>query len=160
MKNCQSMQCGHCNKWIQTNTFASHIEQCCSSSMAFLREKTSPDFNKQNVHITVSQTVIKESEDKKKPYTEYIVQISIGDTKWKTHRRYKQFSQLQQMLINRFPSIKYPQSCNFLADINNLVSSKQKNVMAEERRKSLQQYLRDLSKMEQIKNSDIFRRFL
>jgi hypothetical protein len=64
------------------------------------------------------------------------------------------------MLINRFPSIKYPPSCNFLADINNLVASKQKNVMAEERRKSLQQYLRDLVKIEDIKTSDILRKFL
>lgn len=64
------------------------------------------------------------------------------------------------MLISRFPSIKYPQSCNFLSDINNLVANKQKNVMAEERRKSLQQYLRDLSKIEEIRSSEIFRMFL
>ena len=64
------------------------------------------------------------------------------------------------MLINRFPSIKYPQSCNFLIDINNLMANKQKNIMAEERRKSLQQYLRDLTKIEEIRNSDIFRVFL
>lgn len=64
------------------------------------------------------------------------------------------------MLINRFPSIKYPPSCNFLIDINNLMASKQKNVMAEERRKSLQQYLRDLSKIEEIRHSDVFKIFL
>ncbi len=64
------------------------------------------------------------------------------------------------MLISRFPSIKYPQSCNFLSDINNLVANKQKNVMAEERRKSLQQYLRDLSKIEEIRSSEVFRMFL
>jgi hypothetical protein len=32
---------------------------------------------------------MKESEDKKKPYTEYIVQISIGENKWKVNKRYK-----------------------------------------------------------------------
>jgi hypothetical protein len=69
-------------------------------------------------------------------------------------------SSLIQMLINRFPSIKYPPSCNFLADINNLVVSKQRNVMSEERRKSLQQYLRDLFKIEEIRSSDILRKFL
>jgi hypothetical protein len=45
-------------------------------------------------------------------------------------------------------------------DINNLVASKQKNMMSEERRKSLQQYLRDLVKIEDIKTSDILRKFL
>ena len=50
------------------------------------------------------------------------------------------------MLIIKFPYIKYPPSCNFLADINSLVNNR-KNMMAEERRKSLQQYLRDLIKI-------------
>ena len=64
------------------------------------------------------------------------------------------------MLIKKYPSIRYPPSCNFLVDINNLVASKQKNMMSEERRKSLQQYLRDLVKIEDIKTSDILRKFL
>lgn len=34
------------------------------------------------------------------------------------------------MLINKFPYIKYPPSCNFLADINTLLNNK-KNIMAE-----------------------------
>lgn len=41
-----------------------------------------------------------------------------------------------------------------------MVASKQKNMMSEERRKSLQQYLRDLVKIEDIKASDILRKFL
>lgn len=64
------------------------------------------------------------------------------------------------MLINRFPSIKYPQSCNFLSDINNLMAGKHKNIMAEERRKSLQQYLRDLGKIDEVRNSEIFKTFM
>lgn len=64
------------------------------------------------------------------------------------------------MLIKKYPSIRYPPSCNFLVDINNLVASKQKNMMSEERRKSLQQYLRDLVKIEDIKTSEILRKFL
>jgi hypothetical protein len=64
------------------------------------------------------------------------------------------------MLIKKYPSIRYPPSCSFLVDINNLVASKQKSMMSEERRKSLQQYLRDLVKIEDIKTSDILRKFL
>jgi hypothetical protein len=40
------------------------------------------------------------------------------------------------------------------------MANKQKNIMAEERRKSLQQYLRDLSKIEDIRHSEIFKVFL
>jgi len=59
MKNCISMQCATCGKSIQSHVFNSHLEQCIGSSMVSLREKTQPDFNRDNLHITVSQTVIK-----------------------------------------------------------------------------------------------------
>lgn len=42
-----------------------------------------------NLHITVSQTVVKDNEDRKKPYTEYRVQMTLGDAKWKVCKRYK-----------------------------------------------------------------------
>lgn len=64
------------------------------------------------------------------------------------------------MLINRYPYIKYPASCNFLTDLNNLLANKQKTILAEERRKCLQQYLRDLAKIEDVRTSDIFVQFL
>jgi hypothetical protein len=65
------------------------MEQCCGSSVTSLREKTTPDYNRETVHITVGQTIIKESEDKKKPYTEYVVQLMVGEIKWKVSKRYK-----------------------------------------------------------------------
>ena len=40
------------------------------------------------------------------------------------------------------------------------MANKQKSIMGEERRKILQQYLRDISKIEEIRHSDIFRMFL
>lgn len=71
------------------------------------RTKTATDCNKENLHITVSQNVVKESEDRKKPYTEYIVQIIRNETgkskgneatKSKVHKRYKEFTELQQVI--------------------------------------------------------------
>lgn len=48
--------------------------------------------NSSALHITVSQqTVTKDYEENKKPYTEYIIQITQGDKKWKVAKRYKQF---------------------------------------------------------------------
>ena len=58
-----------------------------------IRQKTLPDFNlKQNIHISVSQNVLKEGEDKKKPYIEYIIQISTDERKWKIKKQYRQFT--------------------------------------------------------------------
>ena len=64
------------------------------------------------------------------------------------------------MLLNRFPSIKYPASCNFLVDINQLASHGKRNIGSEERRRSIQQYMRDLLKIDEVRTSDIFRHFL
>ena len=57
--------------------------------MHSIKQKSQHDNNKENLHISVSQTVIKESEDKKKPYTEYKIQISMGEARWKSNKRYK-----------------------------------------------------------------------
>jgi phage FluMu protein Com len=46
MKNCQTMQCIGCSKWLPTLQFATHIEQCCGSSVTSLREKVNPDVNR------------------------------------------------------------------------------------------------------------------
>lgn len=59
MKNCQSMQCHNCGKWIQTHTFSAHIEQCCGISSTSLRQKNTTDYNREVIHISVSQTIVK-----------------------------------------------------------------------------------------------------
>ena len=42
------------------------------------------------LHITVSQqTIMKDFEENKKPFTEYTVQISSGEKKWKVTKKYK-----------------------------------------------------------------------
>lgn len=64
-----------------------------------------------------------------------------------------------QNLLTKFPSVKFPQSFNELVDSKALLNSK-KNAQAEERRKNIQQCLRDLLKIEEIKESKIMREFL
>lgn len=83
------MQCANCSKWIQTHAFTNHVEQCMGGSVLMIKEKVQNELNKENLHIAVSQTVIKDSEDKKKPYTEYKIQVSLGEVKWKVNKRYK-----------------------------------------------------------------------
>ena len=49
--------------------------------------------NKENLHITVSLNVVKDFEDRKKPYTEYIIQVMKNENaKSKVHKRYKEFT--------------------------------------------------------------------
>lgn len=89
MKNCQSMQCLSCSKWIQAHAFAPHVEQCCGPSAGSLREKPAAEHNREAVHISVGQTVMREGEERKKPFTEYVVQVALGESKWKVSKRYK-----------------------------------------------------------------------
>ena len=59
-----------------------------------------------------------------------------------------------QLLLKKFPAIKFPQSLNQLVDTKTILNSK-KNAQAEERRKNIQQCLRDLVRIEEIKESRI-----
>lgn len=55
-KSCTAMQCSSCGKWIQSSSFSIHLDQCGENTMS-LREKTLPDYNKEAIHISVSQSV-------------------------------------------------------------------------------------------------------
>ncbi len=89
MKSCMAMQCANCSKYVQAHAFSNHVELCLGGSTSNLKEKTQYDLNKENLHIAVSQTVVKDAEEKKKPYTEYKIQVSMGETKWRVSKRYK-----------------------------------------------------------------------
>ena len=43
------------------------------------------------IKLSITQTLIKEDEQTKKPYTEYVIQIKTEGKKWTINRRYKQF---------------------------------------------------------------------
>lgn len=77
--------------------------------------------------------------------------------------RYKNFCELYYNLINQFPSLELPpQILSVLSastDINNIFNSKRPTVI-EERRKALQMFLRELAKVDVIRNSRIFKNFI
>ena len=60
MKSCLSMQCSNCSKNVQSHAFENHVEQCLGNSMVSVKDKGYHE-NKENIHISVSQTVVKES---------------------------------------------------------------------------------------------------
>lgn len=89
------MQCSSCGKWVQSISFSQHIEQCGENSIS-IRQKTLPDTNYKDggIHISVSvnQNVLKQKDDKKSPYLEYVIQVIIDDRKWKINKQYRQFT--------------------------------------------------------------------
>lgn len=69
-----------------------------------------------------------------------------------------------QHLKHSYPAIKLPESSSVIinadSNINDLINSKKTAIAVEERRKALQQYMRDLSKIDVIRNSEIYRTFI
>lgn len=225
VKNCSSLQCLHCQKYVTSSIFGQHLTACMSSqpslvssnplgliqsTQSFVQTQSS---NQQQMHqvsqsvqhlptgshtlgmgqnqggalpnnssnisnptasnsssltpvetllISINQTMVKESSDSK-PYTEYLIQVTLNGQKWLVAKKYKNFCELHQNLSASFHGFTFPESAdaivNSQTDMNNLFNPKRPTVI-EERRKALQQFLRDLAKVDLIKNSRIFRAFL
>lgn len=114
------------------------------------------------LQILIQQTRVRESIDNK-PFTEYVIELSYQEMKWSVSRKYKNFCELHTSLTQACPNIKFPESSkaiiNSSTDINNIVNSKRPTVI-DERRKALQQYIRDLARIDLVRNSKPFKNFL
>ncbi|KRX10134.1 Phox homologous domain [Pseudocohnilembus persalinus] len=112
--------------------------------------------------ISINQTMVRESPDNK-PYTEYLIQVQYLNQKWTVARKYKNFCELHSVLQNSFQGLKFPQSSaaiiNSQTDVNSVFSNKRPTVI-EERRKALQQYIRDLCQIDVVRNSKPYKNFL
>lgn len=113
------------------------------------------------LQVSINQTKVRETADNK-PFTEYILKLQYGQKKWQVTRRYKNFCELHQSLLGNFPGVRLPDSSNAIintSDINALFQGKRPTII-EDRRKALQQYLRELAKMDVIRNSKFYKQFV
>ncbi len=176
IQNSLALQCIQCSKFIASNVFPQHMASCTAPQQATTLNKanliapmtrpsavpTENEIDPNALQISIHQTMVKENSDSK-PYTEYLIQIIYNGVKWSVSRKYKQFCELHQSLNTHFPSLKFPESAfTVLGGFNNLgyISSSKRPTVIEERRKALQQYLRDLSKLDIVRNSNPFKKFL
>ena len=44
-------------------------------------------------------------------YTEYVVQVRFNGQVWTVAHKYKEFYSLHESLINCYPSVQFPRSC-------------------------------------------------
>lgn len=126
--------------------FSAHLSVCTNDGIS----KVAVPNNYSPLQIQILQTQIREEEDHK-PYTvsqtdgqEYVIEVSVnGENKWKIHRRYKLFSQLNDTLKHYFPNVKFPEFSQALQakTMGDLNSGSKQSYMIEERRRGLQQYL-------------------
>lgn len=167
VKNSRAVQCLHCSRYISCNIFLQHLSDCNSTNgtgtqpvLAHQYASNNPyllDLN--SLEITINQTIVKESSDSR-PYTEYLIQMSHKGRRWAVSRKYKEFCELHQRLCAEYPSTKFPDSSYVILGVINTLSNGKRPTVIEDRRKALQQYLRDLSQMEKIATSQYYQQFL
>ena len=86
--------------------------------------------------LTITQTLIKEDEISRKPYTEYVLLVKNEGKKWTICRKYKEFCSLHSYFMNSFPTIKFPKSASiFYNKTLNDIKQNKKNTIIDDRRK-------------------------
>ena len=181
------LQCANCNKFISNSIFLNHLKSCLNASEDKISQISKIEI--QNIKktaykldITIGQTLIRENTEKssqnekknfsnqknnfqiekKKTYTEYILNINDGLKSWYVSRKFRDFCQLISDLQREYPYTDFPPSCkelqNFVNDIWGLIGGKSFGI--ETRRKILQAILKDLVCVEFFRESLVFRKFV
>jgi len=182
IRNATALQCSHCSKFISCSIFPQHMKNCISAAQPSpisnpnLIKTITPTTQWQStgassngiviepysLRVAINQTAVKEGADSK-PYTEFMIQVSYNATKWTIAKQYKQFCELHHSLSTYFPNLKLPESAlailGSFSNVNYAPNTKRPDII-EERRKSLEHYLKELIKIDAVRNSTILQKFL
>jgi hypothetical protein len=113
--------------------------------------------------VEVSKTLIKE-DSQQRNYIEYTLDVKLHQSMWSLNRKYKDFCELHDLLLIMFPKMGFPESSNVMK--NSLLtaalggSTSSRKVIVEEKRKMLEEYIKDLLCVSEIRNTRIMQKFL
>lgn len=177
-----SLQCANCNRFISNALFVDHINQCLPHeqnpfhnpnhlpeamvrSRHILDESRLPVGTQLNaMTVNIPQTMVRENPATKRPYIEYIVQIMTRSCQWTVARKYREFCELHNQLTSTFPFVQFPGSAREIfgmsSNLSSMMSSRKSNFQIDDRRKCLQNYLKDLLKVDVLRNAPLVRTFL
>ncbi|CAI2381191.1 unnamed protein product [Moneuplotes crassus] len=155
-RHCSLIQCKYCNKYYKQAAFMTH-SQSCSLSQIIPKQKETLS----NIEICITQTLIREDENIKKPFTMYVIETTLGEENWMIQRKYKEFCSLNEKLVRFFPTVELPESASqfFNKCLEDLLKKK-RTMVVEQRRKNLEKYLNDLAKIAVIRDSTYFTEFI
>lgn len=140
VKNSSSLQCRKCLKNQSLMNFLQHVSNC----EGIVKETNT-------LILSIVKTVIKEVDNK--PCTEYVISVSVNGKISTVLRKYKNFCNLHQSMQNMFPHFDLP-------DLFPALETPSRVKLMEERRKNFENYLVQLSQVQFIKESVVFRRFI
>lgn len=153
------MQCVVCGKFIGSGLFTAHVGSCAAASAPAAQPPPIPRFT-----ITIGQTLVRDEQraEGRKSFTEYVMHVESEDRSWYVSRRFREFCELLSELETAMPHLAFPPSCAelwaFLNDIWGLLGGK--SIPLEERRKLLQNVMRDLCRVEAVAVHALFRKFV
>ena len=111
--------------------------------------------NNNILEIKISNSVLKK-DITGKPYLDYICEIKNGNDSYSINKKFGHFIMLHKNLKNIFKeTIKLPDGGNLFISINDM----KQNTFHENKLSQLDKYINELMKIEQVKNSLIFRNF-
>lgn len=152
-KHAQSLQCKSCDEHFKNDDFVSHTQICSMNKSEHTKSQQFSDFK-----FSIIQTLIKEDDQSKKPYTEYVIQVKLDNKKWMISRRYKHFCALHASLQRMYPTAEYPKSSHIFC--SKTLSDIRKNGVVDGRRKILQSYVMDIASIPVIRASKKFTHFV
>lgn len=109
-KHSMSSQCKFCHSFYPTEIFLDHAKTCSKDLNNFNRSH----FFQIRLDCHITDTLLLEDPSDHRTYSEYLIQVSfhVSDpvSTWIVQRKYRDFCQLHESLINQYPSVQFPQS--------------------------------------------------
>ena len=171
--NSKSFQCNYCEKFYVLDNFKEHFNKCkeapniinnnkiISDNNIYINKNNATEenkfiFNPEKLKIKILKEILK-NDELGKPYLEYIIDINYNTQNWRINKRFNQFAQLYKTIKNLFKGIiQMPLSSNIFVNFGgNFNGSFHKN-----KKQQLERFIKDLSEIETVNSSKIFRKFL
>ena len=165
----KSFQCKECELLFSYDVFRGHYNKCKGLSNEFKINQKFGNNKKQNgneeykfiinpekLKIKIIKGLLK-NDELGKPFLEYILDVNYNNQNWRIYKRFNQFANLYKTIKNLFKgSIKMPPSSNIFVDFKgNLTGSFHENKIQQ-----LEKFIKDLSEINAVNNSNIFKKFL
>ena len=165
----KSFQCKQCEQLFSYNIFKEHYQKCTGISNKLKNNQKFENtkkpngneeykfvFDPQKLKIKIIKGHLK-NDELGKPFLEYILDVNYNNQNWRICKRFNQFANLYKNIKSLFKgNIKMPPSSNIFVDFKgNLTGSFHENKIQQ-----LEKFIKDLSEIDVVNNSKIFKKFL
>ena len=164
----KSIQCINCEKYFNYDIFKEHYKNCKAHKNKSSNKKDKNDIipngnednkfilNPEKLKIKIIKGYLK-NDELGKPYLEYIMDINYSSQNWRINKRFNQFANLYKSIKSFIKgNIQMPQSANIFINFGGTFNGS----FHENKIQQLEKFIKDLSEIQVICNSKIFKKFI